>query len=265
MTKHSPLSRICTACGIEKPLTAFLYLTSKAGTTYGTICATCRGKGIKEKAQKFVSEEERTSTTSGMRIGVKQLLEIELAQKREKEERKIIKEEELKKREQNSSEQIELIEEKEKADKFHRDTKKQAFLNYQTSKQIFSAQSVLGQKKDERFVQSPINTEKQQALEAANVTEAIKQEALKTTLDLTSGSPVFDQQHFHISRDATLKRLQSLLGGDAPILKAMSAFYKTLQPGQHNKPLRLSEPEKTQLDPPEDFIEKTWGPSSRKR
>jgi hypothetical protein len=244
MTKHTPLTRTCTACGIEKPITAFLYLTSKLGTTYGTICATCRGKGIKEKAQKFVAEEERTTTSSGMRIGVKQLLEIELAHKREKEELKSIREEELKKREQDSSEKIESIEEKAKAEKFHRETK-QSFLNYQTKK-TFGTQSVIGQKKDERFIQSSITNEKQRALEAANVTETLKQEELKTTLDLSSGSPVFD---FHLSHDATLKRLQSSLSADSPLMKRLSRFYKDLQSGQEK-------------DTPKEFVEKTW---TRKR
>jgi len=270
MTKQSLLSRVCTACGIEKPLSAFLYLTSQ-GTTYGSICATCRGKGIKEKAQKFVSEDERSSTTSGMRIGIKQLVEIELHKKQEKEERKTRQEEDLKKREQVSSEKIESIDQKEKAEKFHRETyidekKKQGFLNYQTKKQTFGAQSVIGQKKDESFIKSPMTSEKQRALEAANVTEAIKQEKLKTTVDLSSGSPVFEQPH-HITREATLKRLESLFSGDAPLLKALSQFYKNLEADKQKNisPSHFAEYKKTEKETPQEFIEKTWGPSSRKR
>lgn len=262
MTKHTPLTRTCTACGIEKPLSAFLYLTSK-GTTYGTICSTCRGKGITEQKPSVAPEDDRSRTTSGMRIGVKQLLEIELQKKQDREDRQIRQEQDIKKREQVSLEKSESTETKEKAEKFHRETyidekKKQGFLNYQTIKNPFSAQSVIGQKQTEPF-KAPVLDEKQRALEASKLAEAIQLEERKTTVDL-SGSPVIEEQHHHITREATLKRLESVLSGDAPILKNKSQLYKTSFVSQ-----KSDGTDNSNKETPVEFIEKTWGPSSRKR
>src|SRR5689334_3391181 len=39
-TSHT--TRICSSCGQRKSLSAFLQLDEKNGTTYGTLCSTCR-------------------------------------------------------------------------------------------------------------------------------------------------------------------------------------------------------------------------------
>lgn len=242
MTKHSSLTRTCTACRIEKPLSAFLYLTSELGTAYGNICATCRGKGIKEKPKKMVHEDERSSTTSGMRIGVKQVVEIELQKKRDQKERLTSQEEAAKKREHVSNEKIDSVEKKEKAEKSHRE----AYINYKSKKQLLSTQSVIDRKRDERFKGSPLMEEKQRTVEATKLTEARKEEEKKTTVDLSSGAA----HGFHTNREATIKRLQTLLGTGAPI---MSQLYKTPP----------TEQEKANKETPRELVERKW-PSPRK-
>jgi len=259
MTKHTQLTRICTACGIQKPLTAFLYLTSKLGTAYGNICSTCRGKGIKEETKKVVSEEEKSSTTSSLRIGMKQLVEMELQKKLEQEDRQNNKDLELKKREQASLEKNESTELKEKADKLQRETYQRGFLDYKSKKNPFSAQSVLDQKNAQRFMGVPVLDEKQRAIEATKKADDIKLEQQKNSVDL-SGAPVIDPANFTFAREATVQRLQSLLGNDAPIMKNKAQFYKTLSIIEDRKP-----PEKWEGEEPREFIERTWGPSSRKR
>lgn len=263
MTKHTQPTRICTACGIQKPLTAFLHLTSKLGTAYGSICSTCRGKGIKEEVKKLISDEEKSSTTSSLRIGMKQLVEIELQKKREQKDRQDNKELELKKREQVSVEKTESTELKEKADKLQRETYQRGFLDYKSKKNPFSAQSVLDQKNAQRFMGAPVPDEKQRAMEATKKTEAIKQEQQKNSVDL-SGAPVLDPANFTFAREATVQRLQSLLGNDAPIMRNMAQFYKTLSIVEGKKPDSAKQ-EKWEGEDPREFIERTWGPSSRKR
>src|SRR3990167_7374031 len=113
MAKREHLTRICTACGMEKPLSAFLQITGAQGTTYGNICSTCRGTGAKEKSSVPALEEEQSSTSSGIRIGSKQKVEIEKEKKRELDELKQHYVEEEKKREQIITEKITTTEQKE--------------------------------------------------------------------------------------------------------------------------------------------------------
>lgn len=77
MDMSQKLTRICMACGMQKPLAAFLQLNDKKATTYGNICSTCRSKGINEDSLHKIKDEERSSTSAGARIGAKEKYEIE--------------------------------------------------------------------------------------------------------------------------------------------------------------------------------------------
>src|SRR3990167_11420340 len=63
------LSKTCAACGLQKPLSAFLQLTD-AGTSYGNICSTCRKAGADIKKPKTEAEDSTTSV-SGHKIDTK--------------------------------------------------------------------------------------------------------------------------------------------------------------------------------------------------
>ncbi len=253
MIKQITLTRTCAACGLEKPLAAFLYLCSKHGTTYGTICATCRGAGIKEKTAHLQPEDEHSSTSAGMRIGAKERLEIDMRKKLEKQERQDSQEKEVKKREYLFSEKIESRDEKQKAERAHRE----AYLNYQTKKQVFSSQSMIAQKANERLMNVPVMEEKRRAFEAANMLETIKQEERKTTIDFSSGSPVFDPPHALMSRNNPFfKNLLALWGESAPVAHTISQLYRAIP--QLPRDLFTKES-------PVEFIDRTWGPASRRR
>ncbi len=246
MTDHKRLTRTCSACGIEKPISAFLHLSGSGGAVYGAICSTCRGKGIKEKAQKFVSEEERTGTTAALRIGTKELMEIELQKKLAFEKLQHEREEQAKKRDQDSSEKSESTELKEKAQKLLRekyleDKQKQSFLNYQSKKPPTTTDALIKN--------SPILEEKKRALDAFQQKENIKLEQQKTGIDL-SGAPVLDPQQSLISRhNPMFENFKTWLGASAPIAKTLN---KTQEAA-------------TKKETPSEFIEKTWNPSSRRR
>lgn len=282
MTKQPPLTRTCTICGIEKSLSAFLYISGTQGTIYGSICSSCRSSGAKEKTIS-VHDDGRSSTSAGMRIGAKERLEIEKKQLQEQQERQEKQEKEVKKRDKVSLEHFERLEQKEKGEKDHRETyieekKKLEFLNYK-SKQ--PASGPIGQKKeDPTLTPAPLLEEKQRITETINREEKAKQDQRATTLDL-SGAPVLDQQHNVVSRDNPI--FQQFLSwiGDAPIAKTISQLYRKSPPplakpqekaiNNAAKPQekfysqeKFHKSEKNQKETPQEFIEKTWGPSSRK-
>jgi len=243
MTK---LTRTCSACGIEKPLSAFLYLSSQHGTAYGSICSTCRSKGITEQKQKKAPEEEHGSTRAGMQVGVKQLIEIERQRKQEIEKRKVGYEEESKKREHIAVEKIESSELKEKAEKSHREyieakqslEAKRSLLNYQKKSLLGTASTVVGHR-EELFSHSPSEEKKRAVVESAKRTEAIKEEKRKTEIDL-SGAP-----------------LESRHGYDVKYHNPLFNKFKTWV-GVDSKAAKLTASQKGPEETPREFAERTW-------
>ncbi|MBV8803001.1 MAG: hypothetical protein JO131_08595 [Gammaproteobacteria bacterium] len=80
MKNRNDMTRICSICGVEKPLAAFLEISSSHGTRYGIICSACRGSGAIEK--KITSDDEGTIVSTGARIGIKERIFIENEQKK---------------------------------------------------------------------------------------------------------------------------------------------------------------------------------------
>lgn len=242
MSNREFLTRTCIVCSVEKPLSAFLQITGKQGTVYGAICFSCRSAGKTEKAKPH--DDERSSTSSGMRIGAKQRLEIEQKQKQEYREREQKREEHAKKHEQVSLNTAERIEKQEKAEKDHRELfieeKKKAFLNYQSKKMPASIKTLIGQPREQTSAQTVIAEDKIRLEEASKKEEAVKKnEARVTTLD-AMGAPIIMS---NLNRNnAIFREFLARLPKDSAIVKA---FSKT--------------------EDPREFIEKTWGPSSRKK
>lgn len=56
------LTKTCSSCGLQKPLSAFLEMAGPQGTTYGNICASCR-KSNREKAASKKADDDSTSKT----------------------------------------------------------------------------------------------------------------------------------------------------------------------------------------------------------
>lgn len=65
------LTKTCSSCGLQKPLSAFLEMAGPQGTTYGNICATCR-KANRDKASASKEREEDTTSETGFSIGNKE-------------------------------------------------------------------------------------------------------------------------------------------------------------------------------------------------
>ncbi len=297
MTKQKTLTRTCIACGIEKPLSAFLQITGAQGTTYGNICSRCRSLGIKEKTSILTPDDERGSTSSGMRIGAKQRFEIDQKRQQEYQEAQNKQELESKKREKMVGDQSERLDEKEKAEKTHRENyieeKKKGFLNYQSKKLPLSGQYI-GLKKDEPTQSNilPVQEEKPTTVEAlkqepntlSNVTisEQNSLSKMQTWLGNTPIAKDISQLYRNAAQTKQLQEKKNLL------LKTTTIQAKQIQEKQNtvinqNKQTqeklnylqntttqnRLTQEkrnrEKLLEKDPREFIEKTWGPSSRKR
>lgn len=129
MKDRTQMTRTCIACGIEKPLAAFLEISSTHGTRYGNLCATCRGAGITEKKKNKGEEDQSTIATSGTRIGLKERVFIEQKQKEQLNAAKQQRIEQLNKRDTLQEEKKAKTNLKEKSEKDHRtsylDVKKQ--------------------------------------------------------------------------------------------------------------------------------------------
>lgn len=75
------LTKTCVNCGQQKPLSAFLEMSSTHGASYGNVCAACR-KTVQERRKKTEAEGSTTSET-GHKIDSKTKIH-EAADKREK-------------------------------------------------------------------------------------------------------------------------------------------------------------------------------------
>lgn len=115
MEKEKPLQRICTSCGLTKPLSAFLYISSTRGTTYGALCSACRG-AEKLRKQTNKTEEDAGSTTLKLRIGAEEKIHIEKEWERRFKEKTQSALEEKKKKEKSQAVKTEdtELEEREK-------------------------------------------------------------------------------------------------------------------------------------------------------
>jgi hypothetical protein len=69
-TPKSTLIKTCNSCGLPKPLSAFLQLSTTNQVIYGNTCSACR-KANKDKPTTPVTEEGSTSSKIGLKIDAK--------------------------------------------------------------------------------------------------------------------------------------------------------------------------------------------------
>ena len=265
MNKPNQLERTCTACGIKKPLSAFLQLGGAQGTSYGSICADCRRTMPKAK-DLAKDSEERSSSSSRLRIGAQQKIAAESEKKQQNKDKKEIDLVEERTRDELKNEKLSRTETKLKAEKDHRfylETKRGGFLSGVANKTSST-------KTEQVFQQTNSNN-----IETAKTTEAHNDQTQKrdtasqleqklTTIDLTLPFSIPKAAH----NSAGFLRFKQWLGASAPIskdgiIKNLEKIYnkaaaeQTLQQKQgkgNNRP-----------DPFLELVEKSTGPSSGKK
>lgn len=237
---NSALTKTCTSCGIQKPLSAFLQLSSKESATYGSICSTCR-QANRDKKPKDVEDASRTSTTAT--IDTKSKVQAEIDQKKQFQQTEEDYHAERDKDALNESDRTKKTDIGNKDQKKHRDS-------------LLGRRSFLVADKKTPASSTPTERAAQTAAqEAHNVDQVNKQEtATKEDLkekDIDLSAPVEDTrfgkkekykgtsfQHFSYAQS-------SIIG-------------KSFTDSQ-------AKTQESAKDTPSEFIEKNWGPGSKKR
>lgn len=231
MEKQALPTRTCLACGLDKPLAAFLQLTGKQGTMYGNICSACRSKS---KPSELHDNDEQGSGASGLRIDSKTKVQQERDKKSFQQKRKELNLEELQKKEEDFLIKDEKKELKQKTEREHREefieTKQKS--KPRTETRTSDSLNKIPQEELEKksmFEQTEtreknLNTQQRESLEKnLNIQQQEvevqksdlfqEKEASQDTTDLSSGlmiSPSLVGRRFQIN-DSFL-RLQTLLG-----------------------------------------------------
>src|SRR3990167_4758510 len=60
---NTSLMKTCSNCGQQKPLSAFLEMSSEQGSSYGNICSSCRKTTLEELQRRKKSDAEGSTTT----------------------------------------------------------------------------------------------------------------------------------------------------------------------------------------------------------
>lgn len=262
MDNKDQLIRVCTACGQKKPLSAFLQLqTDNANSTrYGTICAPCRSLAAKTTSQDKPIIDDRGSGSTGLRIGIKEKIQLEFDKNRQQKDRDVLTLEEKKQQQTKETKKTEHSQVKEKHEKDHRENylkkKETTFLRFGTEK----SRPAIGKEEALRSEET-IQVSAQEVTKQTHVTE---KEFKEKTIDLSA--PLLNIQfaskyHGPLFQEF-LKRLRGkswFESGATPTSKLFEKFYS------ENKELLNNSRNEPKSEPLKEFVEKNWGPSSRKR
>lgn len=175
MTKTTKLTRTCLACGLEKPLAAFLQITGTQGTVYGNVCSSCRSTSAKAKKNIPTIEDDARGATgitidSKARIRMEQL-HAEMDQKKETE--KIAH---LDKREKMILEKALKTQNKEQAEKHHRE-------GYIEDKEKIKFTKSIEKKPEKKPLDRSFISNHQHVLETHMIEESLKQEINLVNVD----------------------------------------------------------------------------------
>ncbi|GEM_PF-2736270 len=211
MTQQNQLSKTCIACGLSKPLPAFLQISGPQGTSYGNICSTCRGSGLGKKIILPPTEEEHSSSSAGLKIDskAKQFADNEKKQNFQDKEEK--QEKEAKKREKIVEKETNKTDSRNKDERRHREeyiaSKQPSFINNKAAG-IPAAKNI---QIDNANVEQQTNV-KQQDLQAS-----IKEERMIKTNDFSNVylDPATAGEIKYTS--AEFLKVRAWLGGGAPI------------------------------------------------
>jgi hypothetical protein len=256
------MTRICSACGIEKPLAAFLEISSTHGTRYGIYCSACRGSGLAEKKNKN-EEDPGTLSTTGNRIGLKERSFIEREQKKKIDIEKTERIEQLAKRDATTQEKTDKTIQKENLEKDHRRT----YLDLKKQPGFLGKKLPSGSVVPRTIQNTPVlDTKKQEEKNVAQEKEFDKksthQEEQKKTFNLKD--QYIDPQAGEIrAHNPIFLAFQDSLGASP-----FKIIRERLNQLAQKKPEAAIKKSAENKDPLLTFVEKTWGggPSSgRKR
>ncbi len=187
------LTKICSVCGEQKPLTAFSQLSGSQGLIYGNICASCR-KTAMDKLKSPADTEGSSTSKTGYKIDSKAKVQAEADKRLLRKEQEELNQEEKEKSEEMQSSTIEKRKTIASKEKDHRESLKKS--------SVFSSQPT-GNKS------------------GAPVFGGVEQTSKEGTIDLTTGPAGLDTGFVKVKRQQgdAFNRLVTLLGG-SPIAQS---------------------------------------------
>jgi hypothetical protein len=265
MKNRNEMTRVCSVCGIEKSLAAFLEISSTQGTHYGNICSGCRGSGATEKKSLSTEEDISTIASTGSRIGTKERIFVDNEQRKKIDEQKQERIEQLAKRDTLLLDKTEKKNEKEKQEKDHR----RSYLD------LKNQPGFLGKKLPQGTVihRPPVQQE-------PSALQDKKHHDEKKKIQLKEIDKKFNLQE---ERNKTFDLVNQYIDPQAGEVREHNPVFLAFQDSLEKTPFKLARERLKQLtwthkssdkktkpienkDPLLDFVEKTWGgPSSRKR
>jgi hypothetical protein len=257
---QNQLSKTCAACGLQKPLSAFLQISGPEGTSYGNVCSTCRGSQAGRKIVIPAAEEEHSSSSTGLKIDAKAKIAIDRDKKRALDEKKVLDKQEEVKRETIADEKDQRLGKKASAEKDHRENfieAKKSFLDYKSKKAPGSPQARLQQQKDlaTQVVVQDANAAATANLDSQNISEVNKTENRVKNVDLSN--TFVDTVTGEIKyQSAEFLKAKAWLGNSAAI--------NTIERQYLAKKTSHMENDKPQQDKLVEFLEAKWEPSSPK-
>ncbi len=225
MANQPQIKRICSICGIEKPIVAFLQITGKQGTVYGTVCASCRAMERKQSTSP-PDEDHSTASTEG-RIGAKEKAQID---QKKYTQLKELKELYIKEAKKQAEKNIVKTEEK--------DLKQKAELKHRTYIETKQIQSFLNQgradhpkdnvaERDVKQQEQTRNLQENQQQQVVRQEDIVKQEIQMTSVDFSK--PVVQGQTTQLRfQSDTFKKFKSWLGIkdiNSPIMETLDALH----------------------------------------
>lgn len=248
----SNLTKTCSLCGQEKPLSAFLQLAGGqgAGVTYGTVCASCR-KTQATDASQHKTETEGGSTTNkiGHKIDAKSHVHSEIDKRQRRELAEEAYHKDRKKNEVIVMDKTDKVTAKAKEEKLHRESflEKRSFL---TDKKTTAKRPVdstqAGKAAAQERTQQNEQTEKGQ--QGARETQKLTQHDFSVPY---FGQQVTGQLRF---QSQAYQQFRQWLGKSAPIVRA------TEQAEQQRTEKKDTEAPIKDVD---EYIERTWGPKKK--
>lgn len=277
MEKNKTPIRICSSCGLKKPLSAFIQVSGPEGRRYGNICATCRGQMEKEKDASSPFDESSTLELR-LRIGAKERVQGEKEQKRQLTIQRDSHREEVKKREALSIERVQQTDKQNSADKDRRKIyleakKTPGFLSKRSTTTSLPPKNLKAEPQLIERSSSTALSEREQAVETLNQVENNTQESRRTgPIDLSISfvdsqlgelkyhSQAFLQFIYSSGASGPIRRTMEQLFGKKPPTAQPPAAQKDSLPEKNEKETKKSE--KSTIS---EYINQTWNPTSRRR
>ncbi len=262
MSNRHTLTKTCSHCGEQKPISAFLHMADAQGAIYGNICSSCRSILMGDKAG--AKDDERTRSDTRAAIDAKAKVQSEVDKRKQRQDQKTLDATAKQKEEAKRSIKTELTQ------KIESGEKKQRVQSGRTS-----------------FLDSTNIAKLTSTTHATDSSNTIRE---KTTTDLTKTFQGFSQGLKAEHKTATFLQFMAKLGLSAPIAATMAstkhkttAAAKTGQPGEKQTSSADEKKEKRSSlfkelksfvekesnasaveNPAEDFANKTWGPRPKK-